>query len=143
MPELDRCPSCGASVPVGAAWCSLCFADLRPAPEPPAAPDPTPEVSAPDSAAEGSPPVDRSTRADADADADAAPGAGTATGTSGEPGPSLDAMLAELAAAETARTPAVLGRFSSRGTRVAVMIVGVLVLSLVLVGVIWVLGVLL
>jgi hypothetical protein len=26
-----RCPSCGAAVPDGAPWCSLCFADLRPA----------------------------------------------------------------------------------------------------------------
>jgi hypothetical protein len=29
-----RCPSCAAAVPVGAPWCTLCFADLRPQPEP-------------------------------------------------------------------------------------------------------------
>jgi hypothetical protein len=30
----DRCPACAALIPSGAAWCTLCFADLRPAPEP-------------------------------------------------------------------------------------------------------------
>lgn len=29
-----RCPSCGARITVGAPWCTLCYADLRPAPEP-------------------------------------------------------------------------------------------------------------
>jgi hypothetical protein len=36
-----RCPACGASVAPGAPWCTLCYADLRPAPEP--APQPAPE----------------------------------------------------------------------------------------------------
>jgi hypothetical protein len=31
---LTRCPSCGATVPAAAGWCSLCHHDLRPAPEP-------------------------------------------------------------------------------------------------------------
>jgi hypothetical protein len=30
----SRCPSCAAAVPSGAAWCSLCHADLRPKPQP-------------------------------------------------------------------------------------------------------------
>ena len=34
MPIQTRCPSCAAAVPSNAAWCSLCHADLRPAPEP-------------------------------------------------------------------------------------------------------------
>jgi hypothetical protein len=33
-----RCPRCAAHVPTGAQWCSLCYADLRPAPEPVAEP---------------------------------------------------------------------------------------------------------
>jgi hypothetical protein len=28
----SRCPACGASTPDAASWCSLCYADLRPAP---------------------------------------------------------------------------------------------------------------
>ena len=32
-----RCPACGAAVAIGAPWCTLWFADLRPAPEPVAA----------------------------------------------------------------------------------------------------------
>lgn len=39
--DLDpRCPSCSARVPGSAQWCTLCFADLRPAPEPQPAPRP-------------------------------------------------------------------------------------------------------
>jgi hypothetical protein len=37
-----RCPACGASVALGAPWCTLCYADLRPAPK--AAPAPVPEM---------------------------------------------------------------------------------------------------
>ena len=33
-----RCPRCSAHLRAGSDWCSLCFADLRPAPEPPPAP---------------------------------------------------------------------------------------------------------
>ena len=29
-----RCPACGASVALGAPWCTLCYADQRPKPEP-------------------------------------------------------------------------------------------------------------
>lgn len=35
-----RCPHCRASVRPGAPWCTLCHADLRPAPEPPPTPPP-------------------------------------------------------------------------------------------------------
>jgi hypothetical protein len=46
-----RCPRCAAHVPIGAQWCSLCYADLRPAPEPvaepvvPVAAEPTPGLT--------------------------------------------------------------------------------------------------
>lgn len=49
-----RCPACGASVALGAPWCTLCYADLRPKPEPAPAPEPAPEpvaVGAPSYAA--------------------------------------------------------------------------------------------
>lgn len=39
-----RCPSCGALVRADAPWCTQCFFDLRPAPEP--LPDPAPAVAA-------------------------------------------------------------------------------------------------
>jgi hypothetical protein len=41
----SRCPACGAATPEGVPWCSLCYADLRPAPAPDV-PAPTPEPSA-------------------------------------------------------------------------------------------------
>lgn len=34
----DRCPACSAAVTPGAPWCTLCYADLRPAPVAPVAP---------------------------------------------------------------------------------------------------------
>lgn len=37
----DRCPQCSATVRPDADWCTLCYADLRPAPPP--APEPAPE----------------------------------------------------------------------------------------------------
>ncbi|MCA0328401.1 MAG: hypothetical protein LCI03_00695 [Actinobacteria bacterium] len=57
MAITSRCPSCAAAVPNGAAWCSLCHADLRPKPQPAlAAPTSTvlPSSSAADQAAGGS-----------------------------------------------------------------------------------------
>ncbi|HET7530161.1 MAG TPA: hypothetical protein VFJ98_04295 [Mycobacteriales bacterium] len=42
-----RCPACGASVVDGAPWCTLCYADLRtPAPQPAAPPVPEPTAAA-------------------------------------------------------------------------------------------------
>lgn len=37
----NRCPACAASVPEGAPWCTLCYADLRPVSAP------VPDVAAP------------------------------------------------------------------------------------------------
>ncbi|MFC6238786.1 hypothetical protein [Longivirga aurantiaca] len=44
MPIQSRCPSCAAAVPTGAAWCSLCHADLRARREPRAAAHPVDDV---------------------------------------------------------------------------------------------------
>jgi len=38
----SRCPACAAALRPGAPWCTLCYADLRPAPETPAEPAPAP-----------------------------------------------------------------------------------------------------
>ena len=41
LADQTRCPSCAAALRPGAPWCSLCYADLRPAePDPPAAAPP-------------------------------------------------------------------------------------------------------
>ncbi len=46
---LAACPTCGSALRPGQPWCTLCYADLRPAPEPApepareAAPEPSPE----------------------------------------------------------------------------------------------------
>jgi hypothetical protein len=39
-----RCPHCGALLRAGSPWCSLCFTDLRPAPEPEPEAAPLPEA---------------------------------------------------------------------------------------------------
>ncbi len=39
---LTACSACGAALRPGAPWCTLCYADLRPAPEP----DPVPTIGA-------------------------------------------------------------------------------------------------
>ena len=62
--DIDRCPSCAAAVRRGAQWCTLCYADLRPAPavadrapypKPSVAPTATPATS-PAYAAPAAPP---------------------------------------------------------------------------------------
>jgi hypothetical protein len=42
----SRCPSCAATLREGAPWCTLCFADLRPAPAPPPVDLPVPTAAA-------------------------------------------------------------------------------------------------
>lgn len=51
---LTACPACGAALRPGAPWCTLCYADLRPAPEPEPVPAPL-TVSQPPAATD--PPV--------------------------------------------------------------------------------------
>lgn len=63
-----RCPACSGAVPAGAAWCTQCWADLRPATEVTTGPGPQPapvlpqaqaetEVPAPDTAGPQAPGV--------------------------------------------------------------------------------------
>ena len=49
-----RCPSCSATVNLGAPWCTLCYADLRPAPAPTVAAS----LAVPPSASYGVPALD-------------------------------------------------------------------------------------
>jgi hypothetical protein len=54
---LDRCPHCRGGVRPGAPWCTQCWADLRPAPEPAPAPEPVLAVAAVPAAAPASVPA--------------------------------------------------------------------------------------
>lgn len=142
-----RCPRCSALLAPEATWCSLCFLDLRPAPEPEAAPEP--------------PAAEITLDAEPDlalADLPAAsgrrfrPGGGTAP-TLTEPAPSagvvpdlppeVDALLAQLAVEEGGGRVS-LGplddAFSTPGRRAGVMAVGALGVTVVLFLVMWVLG---
>ncbi|MEZ5115524.1 MAG: hypothetical protein R2737_04570 [Candidatus Nanopelagicales bacterium] len=117
MAEHERCPNCGASLPAGATWCSLCFADLRSAPQP----EPEQQLS---------PDTEPARVPEAAADEARAETAGTAAASGADPG--VDSLLAELAAQESATTPAFVRHFSSRGTRVLVMILGTVGLAALL-----------
>ncbi len=60
-PNATACPSCGAALRPGAPWCTLCYADLRPPPEPepaPVVPEPSLPLTAPVGAAFGIPAAD-------------------------------------------------------------------------------------
>jgi hypothetical protein len=141
-----RCPRCSALLAPEAAWCSLCFLDLRPAPEPepepalPVAvePDDVPLAETPDLPAPAT--AGRRFR----------PGAGTATLTEPAPQPTaadlppeVDALLAQLAVEEGGGRVS-LGplddAFSTPGRRAGVMAVGALGVTVVLFLVMWVLG---
>ncbi|HEU4912093.1 MAG TPA: hypothetical protein VFV76_09360 [Actinomycetes bacterium] len=119
-----RCPRCSAHVRAGSQWCTLCYADLRPAPAVPREPAPTPELAAAsveppgvETAADSEPeqmPVRRGKHARAAAE----PGALDIEGTAA-------AMLAELAAAESGNR---VGQWSalldSPGKKVGLMVGG-------------------
>lgn len=125
-----RCPRCGAHVRAGAEWCTLCYTDLRPAPEPLPLPEPEPAqapASEPVAAAAPVAPRGRHARqataydeSDAPADADQ------------EPAPGTDAMLAMLAAESGRPLDGLIDRFDSTGARVTAMVGGVVVVSGVL-----------
>lgn len=138
-----RCPRCSALLAPEAAWCSLCFLDLRPAPEP--EPEPAPPVLAADVELEVPDlPVPATTGRRF------RPGAGAATLTEPAPQPAaadlppeVDALLAQLAVEEGGGRVS-LGplddAFSTPGRRAGVMAVGALGVTVVLFLVMWVLG---
>lgn len=128
-----RCPRCDALVPGDAAWCSLCYADLR-APSEPAPADVAPEPARPGAAA---PSVAPAPPGEAD-EPGRTTGHGPAATPDGEPdsepeGPHpADAMLAVLAAQSADPLRGLSGRFGSTGARVGLG-VSVLVATIVLV----------
>ncbi|MGZ4625964.1 MAG: hypothetical protein ACXV3S_06695 [Kineosporiaceae bacterium] len=161
MSDVDaRCPQCGAHVRAAADWCSLCYAGLRPAPEP--APVPAPEIAPADkTAAAGALPPKLAARPQQATDGEAASGrharrvAVTATtdfavtdttdtadksGESAEDALGADAMLAMLAAESGSPLGGAAGRLTSPGVRVGVMIGGVVLVSLVLLAVMMLVG---
>lgn len=147
-----RCPRCAAHVRAGSDWCTLCYADLRPAPEPavptPVAPaEVTPpvapaDVTPPVARAEGTAPVARSALPQSSAaghyaadqahrPAPVTPRGKHARHASAEPAfdPELspDALLARLAA-EEAKNPfgAYAGLLDTPGKKIGLMVGGAL-----------------
>jgi hypothetical protein len=107
-----RCPSCGARNTSGAGWCSLCFADLaaRATPEP-AAPEPVGSFEPGQPGQPGQPELRPEGQDEAVRRA--------------------DEMLAELAARErpSSRWAGAAGMVASPGARVALMLVGTVLLT--------------
>ena len=152
--EEPRCPRCAALVRPEAPWCTLCYADLRPAPEPEPAPTPASarpvdeDVVAPVALAASEPVL-------AEEPALAAAGrrgrhSKVALGdahavTASETTPAeVDALAAQMLAVLAAESKPALGRFSgeleSTGVKVGVMVGGVLLVTLVLFAAISVVG---
>lgn len=138
-----RCPRCAAHVRAGSDWCTLCYADLRPAPEP-AVPTPVApaEGTPPVALAEVTPPGARSALPQSSAaghyaadqahrPAPVAPRGKHARHASAEPAfdPELspDALLARLAA-EEAKNPfgAYAGLLDTPGKKIGLMVGGAL-----------------
>ena len=131
------CPRCGASVRAGSQWCTLCYADLRPPPDPQ---HPAVVAAAELGVPTGLAPADQAPAALALADL-ALAGAAPQPVSRGrharrEPVPDeaqaeglerldVDAMLAQLAAQSPQPMGGLLSRLDSTGARVGLMIGGV------------------
>jgi hypothetical protein len=144
-----RCPRCSAQVFAGSDWCTLCYADLRPAPpEPPAAPPveralATAPVGPAVNGATPDQPGRRGKHARPDP-AGAVGGAGNTPGASAEAAALADRLLAELAASEAANPLGVLTTvLDTRGKRVAAGASAAGAVTIVLVLLMWVVGALL
>ena len=128
-----RCPNCSGHLRAGSDWCTLCFADLRPAPEPPApAEEPAPARAGrtpadPDVAAD-QPAARRGKHARRATAADGLPGpaGGAASGGSSADAEQLaDQLLAELAASQSPNPLGPLaGAVDTRGKKIAFMVGG-------------------
>jgi hypothetical protein len=136
-----RCPQCAAHVRAGSEWCTLCYADLRPAPQDPQVPDePAEDVPAGTSAierVETLPAVLPTSATGGEADAAPAPRRGkhakhAATASTSETEAIAAQLLAQLAAEESS---APLGRLTgltdSPGKKVGLIIGGSVTLILV------------
>lgn len=136
-----RCPRCGAHVRQDAQWCTLCYADLRPAPaDPVALAEPaepglqqlTPADSAAAPGADASPPDLPPTppRPSRGRHARRAPDEPVGD-TLGDV--DVDAMLAQLAAESDSGLGALSGRLASPGAKAVVIGGGIALVCLVLV----------
>lgn len=135
MTSVDlHCPSCQALVKAGADWCTLCYADLRPAPAP---------ESEPALASGGSAPALHADQ----------PGSPLAAGPAGGPGGAepteeqrreiedvANRMLAQLAAESSVPLASVSGHFQSNGAKVALIFGGTIVLVGVILGLMTLIG---
>lgn len=130
-----RCPRCGAHVRQDADWCTLCYADLRPAPPEPE-PEPTAAVPPHDPLTDPLPaprPGGRHARLAEDAaDADAGPVDGTPAGEDALAGVDVDAMLASLKAQSASGLSPIVGRLDSKGSKALVIGGGIAVVAVVL-----------
>ena len=143
-----RCPTCTAHVAAGAHWCTLCYTDLRPQPQPAAAGALAPQADELVVVGDGAEPVGRRRRGGKHA----RPAAGSDVTPDGQDDatPAVDVdviaaqMLAQLAASETS---APLGRFSgvvdSPGKKAGLMVGGAVLAMVLLFGLMAVLGALL
>jgi len=122
-PDTAGCPRCGSHARPGAQWCTLCYADLRPPPVIPRR-------------AERAEPAEREL-----VTVPPAPGKGkharrgaAAEERTAEPDPGLraEAMLALLAAETGNPLGGLTGRFESTGSRIGLMVGGVVVVAGVL-----------
>lgn len=149
----ERCPGCGAAARADAGWCSLCFAPLRPGPEP--APERTEEPEIPDVRREPGAasvrPVSRGRHARADAGHAASwPVEAIAADTSAEEviarhapaaDPLLaDAMLAQLSAESEDPLGGLAGRLDSAAAKAVAICVGVLLMIVVIMALMFGLG---
>jgi hypothetical protein len=127
-----RCPQCSAHVSPGADWCTLCYTDLRPPPEPPvveAAPEPELVVEpapVPEQSGEQPAVVQGKHTRSATAYGDAAPlDAAGLTAFEAR----ADEMLAMLAAESSHPMGPLADRLESTSSRVVAGLIGLVVLS--------------
>ena len=147
-PVPPGCPRCGAHSRLNAQWCTLCYADLRPAPARSrrAAPvavtvPPTPTETLTETPTETQTPTQVSVTAagrgkharQGTTVEVSAPERGLPTRTPDEEVlRRADAMLAQLAAEERKPLPGLMGRLDSKGARVAVTAGGMALVALLL-----------
>ena len=145
-PVPPGCPRCGAHSRLGAQWCTLCYADLRPAPARsrraapvpvtvPPTPTPTPTPVSVTAAGRGKHARQGTTVEES------VPQSGLPTRASDEEAlRKADAMLAMLALEQTKPLPGLAGRLDSKGARVALTVGGMALVGLFLFLVMAVLG---
>jgi hypothetical protein len=143
-----RCPRCDAHVLADADWCTLCYADLRPAPQPEPEPEPQPEPGADEPEPVALAPGPAGDLA-ADAPVDVPPATGKHARRAGPApedgleGVDVDAMLAQLAIESDSGLGPLAGRLQTKESKAIVIVGGIAVVCVVLFVLMAVLGALL